>query len=48
MGARDAVYLMERNGVKVQLSGRGKVKEQSLAAGSTVKNGMICTLKLEI
>ena len=46
MGARDAVYMMERSGVKVQLSGCGKVKEQSLAAGKPVAKGMICSLRL--
>jgi cell division protein FtsI (penicillin-binding protein 3) len=36
MGARDAVYEMERRGVKVRLHGRGKVKRQSLPAGKTI------------
>lgn len=46
MGARDAVYQLESRGIKVRLQGSGTVKEQSLAAGSTVKRGMICDLKL--
>ena len=46
MGARDAVYIMEHCGIKVHISGRGKVIEQSIPAGNTIKKGMICTLKL--
>lgn len=46
MGARDAVYLMEKSGVTVKLNGRGKVKSQSLAAGKAVKPGMKCELLL--
>ena len=46
MGARDAVYRLEKSGVKVNIVGRGKVTEQSIPAGTTIKKGMICTLKL--
>ncbi len=46
MGARDAVFQMESRGIKVQLQGRGTVREQSLLAGSAVKPGMICRLVL--
>ena len=46
MGARDAVYLLESSGIKVKLSGRGKVVEQSIPAGNTIKQGMVCGLKL--
>ena len=46
MGARDAVFLMESLGIKVRLEGRGKVTEQSIAAGKDIAKGMICTLKL--
>jgi cell division protein FtsI (penicillin-binding protein 3) len=48
MGARDAVYRLERCGVKVHLHGRGKVKDQSLAPGKALQPGMVCDLKLEI
>jgi len=47
MGARDAVYLLERQGVKVHLSGIGSVKRQSIAPGSALKPGMECTLELQ-
>lgn len=44
MGARDAVYLMESRGIKVIMTGRGKVLRQSLAPGDKIKKGMICNL----
>ncbi len=46
MGARDAVYLIESRGVKVRLTGRGKVTTQSIAPGTTVRKGMTCLLQL--
>ena len=48
MGARDAVYELERRGLKVALVGRGKVKSQSVAAGKAVTPGTLCELRLEI
>lgn len=48
MGARDAVYMLESRGVKVRLSGRGKVVSQSLAPGHTFKKGTVCVLHLEV
>ncbi len=47
MGARDAVFLMESHGVKTRLRGRGKVKSQSVYAGTATREGMICELSLE-
>ena len=47
MGARDAVYLLESRGVKVKLRGRGKVKSQSIYAGTAIKQGMVCELNME-
>ena len=47
MGARDAVYQLERLGVKVKLSGKGFVARQSLAPGSTLQTGMSCMLELK-
>ena len=46
MGARDAVFLIESRGVKVRLTGRGKVTEQSIGAGERIKKCMVCSLKL--
>ena len=45
MGARDAIYLLENCGIKVVMSGRGKVVEQSLAPGERIKKGMVCKLR---
>ena len=46
MGARDAVYLMEKHGIKAILTGRGRVIQQSLAPGEKIKKGMRCELKM--
>lgn len=48
MGASDAVYLLESRGLKVLVSGRGKVKSQSYPAGRAVKEGAVCKLHLEV
>jgi len=48
MGARDAVYELESRGLRVSLSGRGKVKSQSIAAGKSIMPGVVCKLVLEI
>lgn len=47
MGAKDAVYLMESQGLKVKLHGRGKVRSQSYPAGKQVVEGSECILSLE-
>jgi len=47
MGAKDAVYLLESMGLKVQLSGLGKVKSQSIPAGNTLVKGKTIQLKLQ-
>jgi cell division protein FtsI (penicillin-binding protein 3) len=47
MGARDAVYMLETRGVKVHLSGTGRVKTQSIPFGATLHEGMTCQLKLD-
>ncbi len=46
MGARDAVYLLETSGLKVKIHGTGRVKSQSIAQGSALRENMICELKL--
>lgn len=48
MGARDAVYLLESRGVKVSLTGRGRVKSQSLPPGHVIKKGERCQLVLDV
>ena len=47
MGAKDAVYLLESRHVKARVKGRGKVKSQSIHAGTTIKQGMVCELTLD-
>ena len=47
MGVRDAVYHLERQGVKVKLHGTGYVSRQSIAPGTSIQNGMVCTLELK-
>ncbi|MBK8805852.1 MAG: PASTA domain-containing protein [Bacteroidales bacterium] len=39
MGLRDAVYLLEKQGLQVEVKGYGIVKQQSLVPGQTIKNG---------
>lgn len=46
MGAKDAVYLLESKGLKVKISGVGKVHRQSLAQGSEIKKGQTIALQL--
>ncbi len=46
MGARDAVYMLEKNGLKVKLNGKGKVKRQSITAGKAIVPGETCVLDL--
>lgn len=47
MSAKDAVYLMERAGLKVRLKGYGAVKQQSKQAGSDAVVGELVELILE-
>lgn len=46
MGLKDAVYLCENLGLKVTVKGRGKVAEQSIAAGQNISKGQIISIKL--
>ena len=46
MGARDAVFLLEKRGVKVTRVGRGKVNSQSLPAGYKIRKGEACVLRM--
>ena len=46
LGLRDAVYLLEKNGLKVQVSGKGKVKRQEPEAGRTCAKGQQVFLEL--
>lgn len=46
MGAKDAVYLLESLGLKVQISGMGKVRNQSIPAGNSLSKGKTIHLRL--
>ena len=46
MGARDAVFILESRGLKTRITGRGKVERQSIAPGTTIKKGQVCTLNM--
>jgi cell division protein FtsI (penicillin-binding protein 3) len=46
MGARDAIYLLEQMGLKVNAIGRGLVSSQSVRPGSKAKIGKQITLNL--
>lgn len=47
MGAKDAVYLLESKGLRVQLHGIGKVRRQSIAGGHRIVKGQTITLQLK-
>lgn len=46
MGLKDAVYFLEKQGLKVNINGHGKVRQQSLAPGSVFAKGSIIELTL--
>lgn len=46
MGARDAVFMLESRGLKVTITGRGKVKGQSIPAGNRIKKGERVVLEM--
>lgn len=48
MGAKDAIYVLENLGLKVNIRGRGFVREQSLTPGSRAKKGNQITLRLAV
>jgi cell division protein FtsI (penicillin-binding protein 3) len=48
MGAKDAVYLLENAGLRLQITGRGKVVQQSIQHGTRVSKGSTIILKLQI
>lgn len=46
MGLKDAVYLLENQGVQVQIQGKGKVQSQSIPPGTRIAKGQSITLQL--
>jgi len=47
MGAKDALYALEKAGMKVGIKGYGRVKSQSVAAGSRAVKGSWVTLEMK-
>ena len=47
MGARDAIYLLEKSGLRVNLVGAGKVVSQSLLPGHKLVKGTTVTLTMK-
>jgi len=46
MGLKDAVNLLENMGLKVSITGRGRVVNQSITAGSSIKKGQTISIFL--
>lgn len=47
MGLRDALYLLENEGLQVSVSGFGEVVQQSVPPGTPVRKGMRITIELK-
>lgn len=47
MGLKDAIYLLESRGLRVGVTGHGRVTSQSVAAGATVRRGDYVQLVLK-
>ena len=48
MGLKDAVFLLESKGLRVEADGRGTVRGQSLQAGSIIRKGSVVILNMSI
>ncbi len=48
MGLKDAIYLLENQGMQVQLSGRGKVMSQSVPPGTKINKGQKQNITLQL
>ncbi len=46
MGVKEAVYILEKSGLKVNISGKGKVAGQSIQSGNPINKGQLITLSL--
>ena len=46
MGLKDAMYLLENNGLNVVVIGRGSVTKQSIAAGTKINKGTQIVIEL--
>ncbi len=48
MGAKDAVYLLQKQGLRVQIAGVGSVKRQSIPPGSKAVKGKTIAIRLRV
>lgn len=48
MGIKDALFILENLGLKVEIKGRGLIREQSLPPGKSISKGETITLKMEV
>ena len=46
LGLKDAIYLLENQGIRVRIVGRGIVKSQSVPAGVPIKKNMVVLIEL--
>jgi cell division protein FtsI (penicillin-binding protein 3) len=46
LGLKDAIYLLENQGIRVRIIGRGIVKSQSVPAGFPIKKDMVVLIEL--
>jgi cell division protein FtsI (penicillin-binding protein 3) len=46
MGLRDALYLLENAGMRVQTKGSGTVRRQSIAPGTAIDRASSITIEL--
>jgi len=47
MGAKDAVYILENLGLRVQVLGRGKVVTQNIKPGTVARKGSTAVINLQ-
>ncbi len=48
MGLMDAVYLLEKSGLKVRVNGRGTVRAQSILPGTVIRRGQTINLEMSL
>ncbi len=48
MGARDAVYLLENMGMRVEVNGRGTVRGQQPLPGALIRSGELVKLEMSL
>ena len=46
MGLQDAIFLLENYGLKVEFSGKGSIKRQSIPKGKSIRKGQNIILQL--